>query len=243
MKPLLIGESFSPWTKKARWALEQCDLAYDYQEYTPTLSEPALRWRLRQWTGSVSVPVLFVGNQVIRGSWDIACYANEQAGDGRLGDFAQIEHWNALSEMALAQGRTNLVRRILADDQALEESLPPFVPKALRSALRFIAKDAVQRLDKKYAHLVKPEALREGLLKTREALTNSDYVFDHFSYADISMAAIIEVIAPIARTEPPLGPATQGCWQDAALANEFNDLIEWRNSLAANKQTSYSQYQ
>ncbi len=38
-KLLLIGESFSPWTKKARWALEYCGLAYDYQEYTSTLSE------------------------------------------------------------------------------------------------------------------------------------------------------------------------------------------------------------
>ena len=54
---LLIGESFSPWTKKARWALEQCDHSYDYKEYTPALSEPALRLRLRKLKGTVSVPL------------------------------------------------------------------------------------------------------------------------------------------------------------------------------------------
>lgn len=246
MKPklLLIGESFSPFTKKARWALEQCELAYDYQEYTPTLSEPALRWRMQQWTGSVSVPVLFVGGEIIRGSWDIARYANEVSGDGCLGDFNVIEPWSELSEKALAQGRTNLVRRILNDKQALEEALPAFVPQCLRSLLRFIAKDAVQRLDRKYAHLLKAEALREALLRTREVLAHSDndYLLDRFSYADISMAVILEVIAPIARVTPPLGPATQRCWNDLELADEFEDLVEWRDRLAAEKTTSYSQF-
>lgn len=244
MNPKLVGESFSPWTKKARWALEQCDLAYDYEEYIPTLSEAKLRWRLSQWTGSVSVPVLFVGDDIIRGSWGIARYANDTVGDGRLGNFQQIEYWNELSEAALAQGRTNVVRRILQDKQALEEALPPFVPQALRSVLRFVAKDAAQRLDRKYAHLVKAKSLREALTATRESLAQlgGDYLLGQFSYADISMATVLEVIAPIAKTEPVLGPATQRCWIDASLADEFNDLIAWRDRLAVEKTTSYSQF-
>ena len=87
---LLVGESFSPWTKKARWALEHCDLSYNYKEYTPTLSEPALRLRLRQFSGQVSVPILFADKQIIRGSFEIARYANDRVGDGRLGDFDAI---------------------------------------------------------------------------------------------------------------------------------------------------------
>lgn len=248
MKPqarlLLVGESFSPWTKKARWALEQCELAYGYEEYIPTLSEPGLRWRMRQWTGSVSVPVLFAGRQIIRGSWEIARYANETAGDGRLGDFDVIAPWNDLSEAALAQGRTNVVRRILRNDLALEESLPPFVPERLRGALRFVARDAVQRLDRKYAHLEKPEALRQALLRAREGLaeTGSDYLLGRFSYADMAMAVVLEIIAPIAHTHPPLGPATRSCWNDPALADEFKDLLDWRDRLARMDDTSYSQF-
>jgi len=241
---LLVGESFSPWTKKSRWALEQCGLSYGYEEYTPTLSEPKLRWRLRQWRESVSVPVMFADRQVFRGSWEIAEYANKTAGDNRLGDFQRIAPWNDLSEAALAQGRTNLVRRILRNDAALEESLPGFVPTRLRGPLRFLARDALQRLDRKYAHLLKEDALRHALTRTREGLAEAggDFLLGQFSYADIAMAVVLEVIAPIAEVHPPLGPATQSCWKDSALANEFEDLLQWRDRLAANVQTSYSQF-
>lgn len=246
MKPqtlLLIGESFSPWTKKARWALEHCGLAYDYKEYTPTLSELALRWRLQQWTGAISVPVLFSGREVLRGSWDIANYANETA-DGRLGDMEAISPWNDLSEAALAQARTRVVRSVLENDQALEEALPAFVPRSLRRSMRFVARDAARRLDRKYAHLVQPFALRQALERTREELARAkgDYLLGPFSYADIAMAVVLEVIAPIAHTEPPLGPVTTGFWNDPALAGEFQGLIDWRNRLAETPATTYSQF-
>ncbi len=242
--PLLIGESFSPWTKKARWALEQCGCAYDYKEYTPTLSEPGLRWRLRQCSGKVTVPVLLAGKEIIRGSWQIARFANRADSTGRLGNFAKTEPWNNLSEAALAEGRTRVVRCILGSDAALEESLPGFVPGFLRGSLRFVARNAVQRLDRKYAHLATADALLHALEKTRERLAqdDSDFLLGSFSYADIAMAVVLEVVAPIAFTNPPLGPATQNCWNQPELAREFEDLIAWRNRLAAADATSYSQF-
>ena len=241
--PRLIGESFSPWTKKARWALEHCGVAYDYQEYTPTLSEPGLRWRLGQWSGPVSVPVLFAADGVHRGSWAIAGFANECAGDSRLGDLEAITGWNELSEAALAEGRTRVVRSILNDDRALQESLPPFVPASLRSSFTFVARDAVRRLDRKYAHLVEPGSVRKALEATREGLAQveGDYLLGRFGYADIAMAVVLEVVAPAARAHPPLGPVTEGCWHDAELAGDFADLLAWRDRLAANPDTTYSQ--
>ncbi|MEO1037448.1 MAG: glutathione S-transferase family protein [Pseudomonadota bacterium] len=245
MQRLLFGESFSPWSKKARWAMEQCGVTYTYREYTPTLSEPGLRWRMRQWAGAVSVPVLFAGDQTLRGSWDISRFANESAGDERLGSFDAISPWNELSEHALAEGRTRVVRSVLSNPAALSESLPAFVPSALRAPLRFVARDAASRLDRKYAHLVKPGSLRNALLQTREGLAKAggDFLAGRFSYADITMAAVLEVVKPIAITDPPLGPAVQTCWIDAQLADEFGDLIEWRDRLAAGVDTSYSQFQ
>ncbi len=240
---LLIGESFSPWTKKARWALEQCEIVYDYQEYTPTLSELGLRWRLRQWTGSVTVPVFFVGCETFRNSWEIARYANEST-DGRLGDFEEIAYWNDLSEAALAEGRARVVRCIANNERALEESLPAFVPARMRRPMRFLARDAVTRLDRKYAHLEEPGAMRAALMRTREVLaeTGSDYVLGRFSYADIAMAVVLEIVAPIAHTEPSLGPATKSCWNDPTLGAEFEDLLQWRDRLARADATSYSQF-
>jgi len=241
---LLIGESFAPWTMKARWALEYCGLPYDYQEFTPTLSEPGLRWKLRQWSGTVSVPVLLAGRQVIRDSWEIARYASELAGDGRLGDMDAITSWNAMSEAALAEGRGRLFQCLLANKPALEESLPAFVPQLLRGPMSFMARDTVKRLERQYAHLVTPGALRDGLVFMRESLARSggDYLLDDFSYADITMAVVLEMIEPIARTEPPLGSATLACWADPALADEFKDLLDWRDRLVADVATSYSQF-
>ena len=243
-KLLLIGETFSPWTKKARWALEFCGLSYGYKEYTPTLSEPGLRLRLRQARGRVSVPVLFAGKQVLRGSWAIANYAQETAGDGRLGDMDTIKPWNDLSESALEEGRTQVVRKIMNNKAALAEGLPGLIPNKLRGPFRFLSYDAVRRLDQKYAHLVTPGALRSALLETRQALARSstDYLLGDFSYADITMASTVEVFAPIARHDPPLGPATQSCWNNQELIDEFGDLLAWRDRLARTPAISYSQF-
>ena len=55
------------------------------------------------------------------------------------------------------------------------------------------------------------------------------------------MAVVLEAVAPIARTVPPLGPATRRCWSDAPLAEEFADLLAWRDRLASSPATAYSQ--
>ena len=122
-----------------------------------------------------------------------------------------------------------------ADVAALEESLPGFVPSTMRPALRFAARDAVRRLERKYAHLDEPGSLRRALAEIRSGLAAArcDYLLGRFSYADIAMAVVLETIAPIARTTPPLGPATKRCWSDAALAEEFSDLLSWRSRLAS----------
>lgn len=241
--PILVGESFSPWTQKARWALEACGVEFRYREYTPTLSEPWLRWRLRQGSGTVSVPVLLLGDAAVRGSWEIARFAAARAGDGRLGNFAMIEPWNELSEAALAEGRTRVVRCVLADPVALDEATSSTMPWIPPRPLRFVARDAARRLDRKYAHLVQPGALRRALEATRAALAShgGDHLLGTFGYADIAMAVVLETIAPVARTVPPLGPATRRCWSDPALAEEFRDLLDWRARLAASPATSYSQ--
>ncbi|MFC3816149.1 hypothetical protein [Lysobacter sp. GCM10012299] len=234
-RALLVGEAFSPWTQKAGWALEACAVGFAYREYTPTLSEPWLRWRMRQWSGPVSVPVLLAGPDVIRGSWDIARFAAASAGDDRLGDFDAIAPWNELSEAALAEARTRVVRCVLADPQALDEASASVLPRPLRQPLRFVARDAARRLDCKYRHLLVPGSLRIALQRTRDGLQASgcDFLLGRFSYADITMAVVLEGIAPAARIDPPLGPATRRCWSDAALAAEFEDLLRWRQRLVA----------
>ncbi len=104
-----------------------------------------------------------------------------------------------------------MVRAILKNNQAIEENLPHFIPKAMRRSMRFIARLAIKRLDHKYAHLLKPGSLVQALLVLRKGLTESSnkYLSGNFSYADISMAVVFELIDPIAYCEPSLGPKTQ----------------------------------
>lgn len=52
----LIGLSYSPWTRKARWALDHHGLSYTFVEHLPMLGEPLLRWKLRRWRAPVTVP-------------------------------------------------------------------------------------------------------------------------------------------------------------------------------------------
>ena len=228
---LLVGEAFSPWTIKARWALDHCGLDYAYREYTPGLSEPWLRWRLRQWRGCVSVPVLLTRGQAILGSWRIAGYAAQCAGDARLGDLDEIQPWDDLSERGLAAARTRVVRAVLADDRALDESVP-FLPNGARFLLRPIARGVARRLDRKYAHLAQADAHRDALIALRAALarSRSGYVLDRFSYADITLSVLLEAVVPRSGPEV-LGPAHRACWHDDALATEFADLLAWRETL------------
>lgn len=234
--PLLVGESFSPWTQKARWALEYCEVPHRYEEYVPTLGEPGLRLRMRQWRGRLSVPVMRVGKAWLAGSWAIACHAATVANDGRLGDLRAAAAWNALGEAALAEGRTRVVRAIARDPEALLDALPPFVAPRWRPRLRWLARDAVRRLDRKYAALVVEGSLLTALRRTRETLDRNgcDYpLAGRFGYADIAMLVVLECVAPVARTAPPMAGSIRRHWHDPALAAEFADLLAWRARLLA----------
>lgn len=228
---LLIGESFSPWTRKARWALDYCGVAYRYREYIPFLGEPALRMKLGQWRGTVSVPVLFAGAGVVRGSFDIARHAAQAAGDDRLGDFDRIRFWDDISETGLAAARTRVIRSIAANDAALDESLPQ-LPSPLRPLLRPIIRHTVKALDRKYAHLCGAGNHRNALLALRRGLraSGTGFVLERFSYADISLCVLLDAVAPEPETVFP-GETHRHCWRDVALAQEFRDLLDWRDGL------------
>lgn len=238
----LIGLTYSPWTQRARWALEHCGVAYDYKEYLPIVGEPLLRLRSKQ-TGRATVPVLLTAAGPVVGSLSIARYAAEHGTRG-LGDFAAIAPWSELSDAALAECRLRILRATLADDVGLSEGLAGLVPAPLRSALRFVARDTVGRLAKKYEDLAQHGRAREALTRTRAALQQSggDFLLHTFSYADIAMVCALEMISPLAITTPPRGPATLRCWFDPLLAGEFADLLAWRERVISKVRPRYSQF-
>ena len=104
---------FSPWSEKARWALDVRHVRYDYRRYAPLVGEPALRFKLRKWTGPVTVPVLTDDDgTTFDDSATIARWADTR-GDGPTlfprEHEARVAHFVALSKQRAPRSRTRAV--------------------------------------------------------------------------------------------------------------------------------------
>jgi glutathione S-transferase len=95
-------------------------------------------------------------------------------------------------------------------------------------ATRFVARkygaDAVAQADAM-------AAMREALGALRAALRGRDNVLDGFSYADVAMAVVLQMVSPVDSAYIPLGPARRRAWTEPTLAKDYADLLEWRDAL------------
>lgn len=236
----LVAESFAPWSEKARWALDHHGIAYGYREYLPLLDEPWLRWRLGAIGGRVSTPTLLTDGTSCRDSFAIAEYA-ERCGSGAslfpAARVAEIVAWNARSEAALSAGRVRVVARMGTVPGATTEILPPGIPTILHPLLGAATGATFAFLRWKYGFgtdvTASDHTLRAALDHLRQSLNGRDYLLDHFTYADITMAVVLQMVHPVADALIPLGPAVREVWTNEPLARDFADLVAWRDSLYA----------
>lgn len=238
---VLVALSYSPWSEKARWALDHHQVPYEEEHYLPMIGEPGLRLRLKKPFGRVTVPVFFDGSRAITDSLEIARYA-ERSGEGSKLFPAQqlgaIERWNDRSEEALQAGRGLVVARTAVSPPAKREALPPFIPEAVRPLLGGVADLGVRFFLLKYQPSQDEraaEAVIAGVLEElREALKGRTYlVGDAFSFADIAMCAVLQIVRPVDDRYLRIGEATRVCWTTPSLAVRFPDLLKWRDELYA----------
>lgn len=238
----LIGEYFSPWSEKARWALDHHGLVYDYREHVPLLGEPLLRLRSRKLTGRVSVPLLIDAGEVIDDSFRIARHVDRRGHDQTLFPPVHeqaIVEWNRRSELALAGARAAYLTRVVESRDAKFEMQPPFLPEAVRRASIPVADVAIAFLRRKYgidsAATARAEAVCEEQLEAlRAGLDKRPYLLgDGLTYADVAMAVTLQFVAPVDDRYIPLGPATRASCFHAVLASRHEDLIAWRDALYA----------
>ena len=242
--PELLGLPYSPWSEKARWALDVRRVPYRFRHYQPLLGEPALRWKLRRFKGRVTVPVLTTDDgQVLADSADIARWADGR-GDGPVLFPAEHEdamtRFIALSDHGLAAGRALSLERMLVDDEALAELVPRgmrHVPLAVRMAEMGVRRTVRKYEADKASTGEHRRALRGALAEVRAALSRAvspgpRTLLGRFSFADIAVTQMLIAV------EPPssglkLGAGSRRCFLDPELREAYGDLVAWRDELYA----------
>ena len=233
-KPTLVGLSYSPWTQRARWALDHHRVDHDFREYVPVVGEPGLRLRSGRLAGKVSVPVLFTADGAIGDSLAIAKYADRVGGGSRLydGHEAAVERWAELAERALHAARGLVIRAVDADRAAQRESVTLPMPDLLKGPTARLGSAVLRWKWSASTTEAEGEArIIEVLEQLRASVARTGSVDGTFSFADVIGAGVVQCIQPVADRWIPLGPATRRAWTRPALVERFGDLVAWRDRL------------
>jgi glutathione S-transferase len=241
MMLVLTGMPYSPWSEKARWALDHHRIDYQREPYSPLLGEIKLRIRMRKPTGRVTVPVLYDGHTWFTDSFEIARHA-EKIGSGSplfpSDKLAEVAEWNRRSETAMAAGRAIRILASADDPRLALAALPPGVPAALKPLLLPLARKGVDVFIAKYrmrdgesSH----KAVFTGELDAlSKALSGRRYLLgDAFSYADIAMALAVQAVSPVDERYMPRIPGLEAGADGDELTRRYADLVEWRDELYA----------
>lgn len=237
----LVGLTASGWTEKARWALDHHRVAYRFKDYVPLIQE---RWLRKQVPPGVkgTVPLLVdPPGAATQGSFAIAKRA-EELGQGRplfpSEHVAAITRWNDTSEQVLDAARVYAMPRMLASSRAQAESLPKFLPLWLRQLSAPSARMAMRYIMKKHqVPASTEEAIEAAVTPAYERLRSTlgdgrAYLEGNvFTYADITAAAMLVLLGPVADRHLPMGPGTREVWTHVGLASRFPDLLAWRDAL------------
>jgi glutathione S-transferase len=232
----LVELPYSPWSEKARFALDHHRYAYRRETYKPMIGELPLRARTGKWTGRVTVPVLLTDGGPIFDSLAIAKHADATGAAASLFPrelVHEIDSWNATSEEALAVGRKLALLRSFENPQAQKDGLEGLVPAPLRGALRPVALTAVRYLESKYgARALDPARLEAALVALRAGLAKKgEYLLGDFTYADVTMAAVLQCVRP--PESVPMSRAIRSTFTDGDLAERYPDLLAWRDRIYA----------
>lgn len=233
----LFAISYSPWSECARWSLEHHRVPFREIAYTPMMSEPRLRARLRRLRGRVTVPAFFDEHGGFTDSFDIARHAEVHGTGASLfpdGAEPAIARWNDLAMEGLHAGRALTTARVAVDPDARREALPRSLRKTPLAGP--IGALGVRFLDRKYELSQTEEAGHRAALGAvlealRAGLAGGDHLLDGvFTYADVLGAAVMQFVDPVDDRFIRIGPASRAAWTDP-LAGDYPDLIAWRDRL------------
>jgi len=116
---------------------------------------------------------------------------------------------------------------------AQREALPPFIPGPLRGVMAPMAATAAIFLSAKHAiprdAAGEVEKLPAVLDEVRRALGGGSFLLSGLTFADVAIAASLQVLRP--RADAPFGPGTRAIWANEKIAADYEDLLAWRDKL------------
>lgn len=236
MRPVLVQLSYSPWSEKARWALDHHHVDYVKIEHVPMVFEPLLRIASREPFKKQSVPKLFHDSKIYGDSLTIARHAEEIGTGSRLFSetfLGEILAWADRSEAYLSAARARMMQRLLSNPAALVEATPgplkmfgPVAFATTKLASRFVQKKHV----KEGTGMAEHEATMVSILETlAKAIAKGDHLAVDFSFADIAMASMLAFLDP--RPETPVGPEWRELLREPQLAAAFPQVLSWRDRM------------
>lgn len=239
----LTGLYYSPWTERARWALDYHRIPYRYAEYTTLLGEPLLRVRAGKFSGKVSVPLLVTPDGAVADSFDIARFADRGSARNPLVPAAHVDairQWTDDAELALCSARIRATRRMQHSPESLAERLPAYIPGFLRRPFVPLSYLGAEFILRKYDLAENGDGQLLGnmdvfLHKAAQALENREFVFDDFSFADMVVATMLQAVTPVDRRYIDLGAASEQVMCEPALATKYAALIRWRDRIYAER--------
>jgi len=240
----LVYLSYSPFSERARWALDHHRLPYRRTHFQPLLGEPGMRLRTRNFKKPVTAPALYDGERWHLDSWSIAQHA-EATGKGAPlfppEHLEAITNYDVLSEKGLAAGRAIGLARVLESDEALLALVPKRLLRAMGRTLALAtSRYGVERALRKYGARDEDDASHQATLRSvldsiREGLRPSEAgpatLLGIFSYADITAAQVLQLVDPAPRGGFRIHPDSVGPYTRDDLRAEFADLLEWRDAL------------
>ena len=249
MSLTLHGIRYSPWTLRARWALEHHKLLYHYKEHVVWLGEPGLRMESGRLRGDLTVPLLIekgtpknVKKTVLMDSFAIAHFADERGSGEKLIEGVRPEELAEIvadCEALCDFFRARFSSVILSDPDLQLEMLPRWVPSSVRRMTLPMVQFATRYVQKSFAveRILPEERLHEArgaLNRLRYKLVGSQFSYligGRFSYADIVASSALIGIQP----EPgkKFSPRLQEALTHEEFARDFADLLQWRDRVAA----------
>lgn len=239
-EPTLVVLPVSPWSERARWALDHHRIPYRVVEHAPFIGERRLRRLTGPGPARATVPLLITGEERLTESTAIARWADRHGSGATLfpeGQDAELERWCTIADQSSSAGRALVTAALLRDPAALDETHPRQIPRFVRPLLRPLTRHGTRWFAKKYALDVEDTSAAEAQLRAsldllRQALASGGpYLLGTFSYADVTMATVLQGVKPVDHPRFPLGTATRRAWTQETLAAAHPELLTWRDEL------------